>query len=186
MKKHFIFTAILSLFLLAISVSAQKGPSFSGTWTLDIAKSKLSDREKAAIESQVLTAVQTDKDIKITTVTKRIAPAGAAAPQGGGGGGRGGMGAGETTSTFTLDGKEVVVDSPGPNGATIPTRTMSKWDGSKLVLTSSRTFNTPNGEVTSTAKETWELSADGKTLTITRETTNPQGTSSTTRVHTKS
>jgi hypothetical protein len=186
MKKHVILTAILSLFMLAISVSAQKAPSFAGTWTLDVAKSKLSDREKAAIESQVLTAVQTDKDVKVTTVTKRVAPAGAAAPQGGGNGGpRGGMGGGEMTATYTFDGKEIVTETQGPNGA-IPTKTTSKWDGSKLVITTSRTFNSPNGEVTSVTKDTWELSADGKTLTINRESTGPQGTTSTTRVHTKS
>jgi hypothetical protein len=34
----------------------------------------------------------------------------------------------------------------------------------------------PNGEITLTTKESWKLSADGKTLTVDRETTNPRGT----------
>src|SRR4051812_7960023 len=77
MKKHILFTTVLSLFALAVSTSAQKAPNFSGTWTLDVANSRISDREKAAIEFQSLTVVQSDKDVNVTTKTKRVAPPGA-------------------------------------------------------------------------------------------------------------
>ena len=161
------FAAVLTLFVMAVSVSAQKA-SFSGTWTLDLAKSKLGER--VMIESQTLTVVQTDKDIKVSTATKRAAPP-AVAPGGGGPGGRpGGSGMGESTATYTLDGKEIVVEQETPMGKT-PVKLTGKSDGGKLWLSNSRTFNTPNGEMTATTKETWSLSADGTTLTIDRETT---------------
>ncbi len=81
MKKNFVLAAVLGLFVFALSASAQdKAVNFSGTWTLDVSKSKLSDR--MPIESQTLTVTQTDKDIKIETATKRPPPP-ADAPQGG-------------------------------------------------------------------------------------------------------
>ena len=42
------------------------------------------------------------------------------------------------------------------------------------------------GEISVTTKETWELSADGKTLTVNREQTTPRGTNTSTMVFTKS
>ena len=187
MKKNFVLAAFLSLFVLATVASAQKAPvDFTGTWNLDLAKSKLTDREKTTIESQKLTVTQTAADIKFELDTKRLAPP-AGAPTGGGGagggGGRPGGGAAPGPQTFQL-GKETTVDQPmGQN--TVPVKMGSKWDGSKLVLSTSRTFSGPNGEVTSTTKETWELGADGKWLTVNRESTNPQGTTTSTRIYSK-
>ena len=190
MKKNFVLAAALALSVMAISASAQTAPTdFSGKWALDLAKSKLTDREKASIESQTLTVTQTATDIKIETATKRLAPpAGAPAggPPGGGGGGRmgggGGMG-GDMPATYAL-GKETTTEQQmGQN--TVPVTLGSKWDGSKLILTRSSTFTGPMGEVKTTSKETWELAADGKTLTVNSERTSPRGTDSTTRVFTK-
>ena len=189
MKKSFVFAAFLSLFVLASVASAQKAPAdFGGKWNLDLAKSKLTDREKQTIESQTMTVTQTAADIKFEIDMKRLAaPAGAPAggPPGGGGGGRagGGGGAAPGPQTFQL-GKEVTVDQTmGQN--TVPVKMGSKWDGSKLVLSTSRTFTGPNGEMTTTTKETWELGADGKSLTVNRESTGPQGATTSTRVYSK-
>lgn len=177
MKRNLVLAAIFSLSLLAISASAQT-PNFSGTWTLDISKSKLGDRNMIA--EQTLTVVETAKDITVTPATKRTAP-----PDGAGNGGRpGGMGGPETASTFTLDGKgkDVTIDSPrGPSTATLT----GKAEGGKLTLTTSRSFDGPNGPMAMTTKETWELSSDGKTLTINTERTSPRGSESTTKVFTK-
>lgn len=179
MKRNLVLAAIFSLFLLAVSASAQT-PDFSGTWALDVSKSKLGDRNMIA--EQTLTVVQTAKDITVTPATKRTPP-----PEGADNGGRrggGGMGGGDTKSTFTLDGKavDVTVDSPrGPSTASLT----GKAEGGKLLLTTSRTFEGPNGSMTMSTKETWELSGDGKTLTITTERTTPRGTDSTTKVFTK-
>jgi len=180
MRSKFVFAALASL-ILATAVVAQKAPNFSGTWTLDVSKSKLGDRNN--IESQTLTVTQTDKDIKIETATKRTAPP---AGGGGGGGGRGFGGGGDMPATYTLDGKEMKMDVPGPGGNTIPVTMTGKVDGGKLLLSRASTFNGPNGAISTSSKETWELSADGKTLTVNTERTSPRGTDTTTKVFTKS
>jgi hypothetical protein len=179
MRKNFVLAAVIAVMALAISASAQKATNFGGTWNLDVTKSKLDER--ARIESQVMTVTQTDKDIKIETATKRTP-----APEGGAerGQGRGGFGGGDVPATYTLDGKETVVEQDSQMGK-IPVKFKATFEGAKLHLLQSRTFTTPNGDVTSETKGTWELSSDGKTLTINREMTSPRGTSSTTMVYTK-
>jgi len=183
MKRNFLFAAILTLFVMAVSVSAQKGANFSGTWTLDISKSKLGERNN--IESQTLTVVHTEKDIKVSAATKRAArPAGA--PAGGGGRPGGGMGGpgGDNTATYTLDGKEVTIEQDTPRGK-VPVKMTGKADGGKLSLSTSRTFQGPNGEMTMTTKETWSLSADGSTLTVDRESASMRGPMTTQSVYTR-
>jgi hypothetical protein len=138
--------------------------------------------ERNNIESQTLTVTQTANDIKVDTATKRTPPAGGGAP--GGGGGRMGGGA-DGAATYTLDGKDAKTEIAGPGGNMVPVTTNAKLEGGKLVLSRSTTFNTPNGAITSTSKETWELSADGKTLTVTTERTTPRGTDTTTKVFVK-
>ena len=59
MKKNVFFGAIFSLLVLAFTASAQTS-DYSGTWTLDVSKSKLGDRNMIA--EQTLTVVQTAKD----------------------------------------------------------------------------------------------------------------------------
>ena len=185
MRSKFLFAAFASL-IFAAAAFAQKAPNFGGTWTLDVSKSKLGDRNN--IESQTLTVTQSDKDIKIETATKRTPP-----PNGGGGGGGGGFGGGggmgrggDGSATYTLDGKETKMDVAGPGGNTIPVTMSGKIDSGKLMLSRSSTFNGPNGMVSTSSKETWELSSDGKTLTVNTERTSPRGTDSTTKVFSKS
>lgn len=183
MKKVIFAAAVCCLF--AISAFSQKSTDFSGAWSLDVSKSKLDER--ARIESMTLTVAQTEKDIKIDSKTTRAPrPEGAPGGMGGGGGmGRGGgFGMGDASETYSLDGKETKIDQEGPNGA-IPVVLKAKADGGKLELTSSRTFNTPMGEMTATKKEVWSLSDEGKTLTVVRENTTPRGTSSSTLVFVK-
>lgn len=180
MKQKMILTAVACLLLSAIGAYAQTKPDFSGDWTLDAGKSKL---ERMRIESGTMTVAQTDKDITFSTDFKRAprpegdnAGGGNGGMRQGGGMGRGGMmGGGNIKMTYTLDGKETSVDMPGAQGATSAAKLKSKWDGGKLKLTSVRTFNTPNGEVTTTTKETWEMVDGGKALKVTRETESPRG-----------
>lgn len=201
MKKNFVLSAAVAVLALAFTVSAQKAPAdFSGKWNLDLAKSKLSDREKTSIESQTVTITQSAADIKFETETKRMAPPAGGPPPGGGtpgaggpppgggmGGGGGRMGGGGGMAgpqTFPL-GKETTTEQQmGPN--TVPVTSGSKWDGSKLMTWRSSTFNGPNGEVKNTSKQTLELGADGKTLTMTTEQSGMQGTTTSTKVFAKS
>ncbi|HRH40965.1 MAG TPA: hypothetical protein PKY82_04920 [Pyrinomonadaceae bacterium] len=178
MKKFVFLVSLVGLF--ALSAFAQT-PNFAGTWKLDT--SKLNEQMAARIESQTITVEQTATEVKATTATVRKQP-----PAGGGGGGgqgggqgRGGFGGGgDGTATYKLDGSEVLTERETPNGK-IPTKTTAKIDGGKLNISASTTFNGPNGEMTTTSKTTWELSADGKTLTVksTRMTQNGEMTTET-------
>ena len=174
MKKNLILAAVFSLLAVA-GASAQKGATFSGHWELDPAQSKLGDR--ARIQTMTMDVVQTPKDIKVDTKTTRAARTDMPAtnPTGAPGGmGRGFGSGGDSTFTYTLDGKETTSQLEGPMGP-MPVKLTAKLDAGKLNLSSARTFNGPNGEITIVTKETWSLSPDGKTLTVTRETTSPRG-----------
>ena len=184
MKKLVFLMAAVCLFSIA-AFAQDKKADFSGTWTLDVSKSKLDER--ARIESMTMTVTQSAKDLKVDTKTIRAArPEGAPGGTGGGGGmGRGGgFGNGESSTTYSLDGKETTIEQDSPMGK-MPVKLMAKSDGGKIGLSSSRTMSGPNGEVTISTKETWELAADGKTLTVNRDQTTPRGTSSSTMVFVK-
>ncbi|MBA3638938.1 MAG: hypothetical protein M3541_08495 [Acidobacteriota bacterium] len=109
----------------------------------------------------------------------------AAAPAGGGGGGRGGMMGGpmvvkqtadtltvettrgemKTVATYKLDGAESVNKMSmgrGENATQIETKSTAKWDGAKLVISTTREGQ--NGPMTSA--QTWSL--EGGMLTIER------------------
>ena len=184
MKKNFMFAAALMLFAMAFSASAQKATDFSGTWNLDLAKSKLSDREKASIESQTMVITQTATDLKAETTTKRAAPpTGAPAggpPPGGGRMGGGMMGGGDGTVSYALDGKEVKTEMAGQMGS-MQISTKAKLDGGKLEIT--RTVGTPMGDRVTIEK--WWLNADG-TLSVESQRPNRDGgTDTTTKVFVK-
>jgi hypothetical protein len=185
MKRNILFAAALALSLMAVGVYAQEKGNFSGHWDLDTSKSKLDER--ARVQSMTLDVTQTAADIKVESKTTRAPrPEG---DTGGNGGGRGmgrgrGFGGGDSAMTYSLDGKETTIQQDGPMGQ-VPVTLKAKVDGGKLHLSSSRTFNGPNGEVSVSTKETWTLSDDGKTLTIEREQSSPLGTNSSTMVFTK-
>lgn len=184
----------LSLALFAVSMMAAAGlaqgkANYSGTWNLDKDKSTLGGPMR--IDGMTLTVAHTDKEIKVDTATKRLPPNDtpsaptAGAPGGVPGRGRRGMGMGDGTTVYSLDGKETRAEVDGPMGKMpIIYKGSAKTDGS-LELSSSRTFNGPMGDMTITTKETWSLSADGKTLTIDRVNTTPRGGQTSKLVFTK-
>ncbi len=178
MKRNFVFAAMLSLFVCVIAVSAQdktsKAANFSGIWTLDVANSKLGERSN--IESQTMTVTQTETTIKVEMATKRKG-AGGGRP----GGGFVGGGGGDTALTYNLDGKETRNDG----GGATPVMLKAKFDGSQLNISQSRTFNGPQGEISIVTKDKWSLGADGKTLTVNRESSTLRGSNSTTLVFVK-
>ncbi len=193
MKKQVILMAIFSLFLAVAAVSAQEKMAatsdFSGNWDLDVSKSKLGDRNR--VESMTMNVTQTGKEIKVESNTKRAArPEGDQPSAGGGNGGGGGMrqgggmgrggmmGGGSGTVTYSLDGKEITVETESagnmPAGKTMLKSKMEK-DG-KLKLMSTRNFDTPNGSISVKTTETWELTDGGKGLKVTRDMETPRGT----------
>jgi len=161
-KLFFAGTAVLCLF--AFSAFGQKAADLSGKWNLDLSKSELG-QQAAMIKSQTVTITQSGTSFKVSTQTERNAP-----PEGAGGGGGRGFGGGGGDQSYTLDGKEVSTDRQTPNG-TMTIKTTASQSGNKVVISS--VFPGPNGDIKSTT--TYELSSDGKTLTVTREST--RGTS---------
>lgn len=178
MAQIFILLAIFVMTVIS-GFSQTKAIDYSGKWSLDVSASKLIER--ARIESITMTVTQTVKDIKVETETKRAErPESAWQSSRGGGMGRGG----DTSLTYALDRKETSVDQTSPIG-TIPVKLKAKQDAGKLDLSQSRTMSGQMGEMTMTTKEEWSLSADGKTLTVARESSTPRGTNSSTMVFTK-
>ncbi|HVF29963.1 MAG TPA: hypothetical protein VNA22_03290 [Pyrinomonadaceae bacterium] len=182
MKRILFLAAVLCLSTVA-AFSQGKPTDFSGGWVLDIPQSQISERMR--IESMTMTVAQTDKELKVTTETRRPAPPAEAAQAtpGAPGRGRGGFG-GDGTVAYSLDGKESVVEVDGPNGK-MPIKYTGKIDGGKANLSSSRSISGPQGELTVTTKDVWSLSPDGKTLTVVREQVTPRGTNSSTLVFVK-
>jgi hypothetical protein len=107
-----------------------------------------------------------------------------AAAAGGGGGGRGGgmfnapmtvkqtkdsltiertIGENKVTQTFKLDGSESVNQQMGRGGNTVEVKSVAKWDGSKLVITSKQPG--PDGAIVENT-QTWSVA--GGVLTIER------------------
>lgn len=175
-----VVAAAFAVCIAAIGAAAQEKPSYAGTWKLDVQNSTFAGPMR--VESMTLTVVQTEKEIKVDTATKRLPPnnaPGAVAPGVAAGramgGGRGGFGFGDGSTTYPLDGREATTQVDGPNGKMpVVHKGKVETDGS-LKLTGSRTFNSPMGEMTMTTSESWKLSADGKTLTINRENSTPRG-----------
>lgn len=197
MKKLLLLMCAIGLF--AFAAFAQGKADYTGTWKLDKDQSKLDQRMLMGVDSMTLTVTQSAKELKVVSESKR-AEAPAAAPPAGGppsggppmaggagrGMGRGGFGmAGNSTTTYSLDGKETTGEVDGPMGKMpITYKATAGADGS-MVLTNTRTINGPNGEMKLTTKETWKLSADGKTLTVERESTSPRGSQTSTMVFVK-
>ncbi len=127
------------MLVMGSSMEAQAVPNFSGTWSLDAAKSDFG--QMPAPSKRVDIIDQKGDLIKIKRSTT--------APQG------------ESTTdlTYGTDGKEYTNTIQGN-----PAKSTGKWDGAVLVLTT--VLATPNGEVTVT--DHYELSPDGKMLTINR------------------
>jgi len=196
MKKTTILTALFCLLLSVSAVFAQekaanqaKTTNFAGNWELDVSKSKLTGR--MPIESMTMNVTQTDKELKVESTTKRTARTEAGDAKGmevvNGGARRGGMMGGMNgtqTVTYSLDGKETKVETPGIPGADATLQAKFEKDG-KLNLSSTRTFSGQMGEMTAATKETWELLDGGKTLKVTREMNSPRGTQSSEMIFTK-
>jgi hypothetical protein len=174
---------IILIFVTAASMFAQDTlPNYSGTWLLDANASKMG--EMSRVESMTLTVSQDEKSISIQTTVKRPE----SVDGGLGAGARGGFGrvaGGDSSTSYSLDGKETTVHTDTPAGP-MPVKFKAKFDKGTLKLSQSRTFSSPMGEITTLTKEEWRLSSDGKVLTVKREMQTPRGNNSSTLVFNKS
>ncbi len=139
------------ILLLVVSALAQNAtPNFTGTWTLDLAKSDFGPAPPP--DSVVMTIDHKEPTVKSTTVQK------------------GSQGDATNESTITTDGKENV-NKLRAAGIDQDVKSTSKWNGKKL--TTERALEIQG--MTISMNDAWELSGDGKVLTIVREINTPQG-----------
>ena len=139
------------MLLLAVPAVAQNGtPNFSGTWTLDVAKSDFGPAPPP--DSVVMVVDHKEPTIKTTTTQK------------------GAQGDATNESTLTTDGKENV-NKLRAMGGEQDVRSTTKWNGKKLAT--ARTLEIQG--MTISMNDAWELSDDGKVMTIVRTIGTPQG-----------
>jgi len=113
-------------------------PNLSGTWKLNIPKSNFGQIPPPA--SQVNTIEDNEPTVKITADQK------------------GGM-AGDSTTSSTIDTSGKETKNPGFGGADV--LSTAHWEGVSLVVDSKMSFQGNDMKI----KDTYTLSADGKTLT---------------------
>jgi hypothetical protein len=143
-----------ALLALTMSTAAQGLPNFSGTWTLDAAKSDFGPMPGP--DSVVMVIDHKDPALKVNVTQK------------------GQMGEATNDSTYTTDGKNNVNKMRGPAGEQDITST-TKWNGK--MLATSRTIEAQGMSIG--IDETWDLAPDGKVLTVSRTLKTPQGDFST-------
>ena len=139
MKRVLSLCVVLTLVAGAAAAFAQAKPSFAGKWTLvpDPNAPAPTGRGRGAFGAglgQAFSAEQNDKTLTVVTTTQ----------------------AGEAKAVYNLDGSE----SKNPltfNGNTIDRVSKAKWDGAKLVITTTTNFNGNANEST----QTWSLDATG-------------------------
>ena len=148
--KETVLAAAVALLLPSTSALAQSAPNFSGTWKVDIAKSDFGPAPPP--DSIVMVIDHKEPVIKATTTQKSQ------------------MGETSNDSTITTDGKENVNKLRGM-GLDQDVKSTSKWSGAKLAT--QRTMDVQGMSIGMT--DSWELSGDGKILTVSRTISTPQG-----------
>ena len=139
-KRCFVILATLWATLAAVALPAPAKPNFSGDWKLNTSKSTFGQMPAPSS----MTSKITHADPKVSTATKTV----------------GDQGEFEILSNYTTDGKESTNQGFGGN----PTTSTAKWDGNTLLIDTKGKF----GENEFTMQDKWNLSEDGKVLTIQR------------------
>ena len=158
MKRSLVFLSLFCVLMVGFwSVSAAPA-NFSGTWSLDRAKSEgLQGRMANLDQTWVVT-----QDAKTLTVEASFSGGDQPMPS--------------QKKTYNLDGSETSMEMTGrmPGKAALK----AKWqgDGKILELNSVLKANVQGNDVTITTTEHWELADSGKTLKVHRVSESPQGT----------
>ena len=145
-----VLVPVAMLAAMSFGVSADTKPDFSGEWKLNIDKSNFGPMPPP--ESETRTIQHADPSLSVKSV--RV----------------GGMGDVTTDMKFTTDGKESVNNVKPPNGD-IEIKTTMNWEGKTLVAKNK--LQIQGMDITS--EEHWDLSEDGKTLTMNQKISTPQG-----------
>ena len=132
--------ALSAAVVIPFTARAQTKPDFSGTWTMDAAKSDTAPQGRGGGGGGG------SQTIKQTAAELSVQTQGRQGPQ---------------TMTYKLDGSESSNEQMGRGGA-VTVKSKAKWDGSKLVIESTRDM----GGQSVTTTETRSLSGDGKEMTV--------------------
>lgn len=135
----------MALFGLA-AMSAYAKPNFSGDWKLNTAKSDFG--QFPAPSGMTQKVAHTEPSVKLATKMSTD------------------NGDFDFESNYSSDGKETS-NAFGPNEM----KSVAKWDGDALAIETKGDF----GGNAIVIKDKWELSTDGKTLTIVRHFSSSQG-----------
>ena len=156
MKRAVAAVVALMLFAGAAAAMAQAKPNFTGKWTLvpdPNAPAPTGRGRGMGGLGQVFSAEQNDKTLNVATTNEQI---------------------GEIKAVYNLDGSE----SKNPisfNGQSVDRVSKAKWDGAKLVITTTINFN--GNAVEST--QAWSLDATGNL--VVESTSSFTGTPTTTK-----
>jgi hypothetical protein len=162
MKKA--LASLVLAFSVAVTVTAApKTVDYSGKWTLDRAASKSLPRMYDKVSAHKIDVAQTSTTFTVAVDITRSE--GAPVQQ---------------TFDFDLTGKstqtETTVHTPdGDRKIPMTLKGAVREDG-RIEVTEEREMRGPEGPINATTYELWDVSADGKTLTVHRRDTMPRGT----------
>jgi len=155
--RRVLLTAMLAAVVIPFAARAQSKPDFSGTWTLDTAKSDPAPQGRGGgMGAGSVTIKQTGTELAVTSEGRQ----------------------GPQTMTYKLDGSESSNEVMGRGGAQT-VKSKAKWDGATLVIDTTRDIQ----GMTITTHEVRRL--DGKDMIVETTAQTPQGEQKRKVVYTK-
>ena len=158
--KRIAILALATAVVIPFAARAQSKPDFSGTWTMDAAKSDPAPQGRGGGGGGggSVTIKQTATELSVQTEGRQ----------------------GPQTMTYKLDGSESSNEQMGRGGA-VTVKSKAKWDGSTLVIESTRDL----GGMSITTKEVRRLDNGGKDMIVESTTQTPNGEQKRKVVYTK-
>jgi len=150
----------LSVILLVSSIVYAATPDFSGKWVMNKAKSEFRMGPDGPTPNVTLSVQQAADSIKVSQTFSGEN--------------------GEFNQEFDLKINGQVQEIQGFGNQ--PAKASAKWEASALLFDFTQEFQGGDASGTFKANERWELSADGKTLTIVTKLTGPMGEMNSKRV----
>ena len=162
MKTRFVFlVAALTFFVPALYA---QHPDFSGTWVLNKAKSDYQMGRGGGAPDITLKVKQSGDTIKVNEESNSE------------------RGRRDRAYTLNINGQEQQIQ--GFMGR--PATATAQWDGNKLAISTTMSFERQGQTMEMASDDTWSLSEDGKVLTIDGTTESSFGTRTSKRVFDKS
>src|SRR4029450_8629517 len=158
--RRVLLTAMVAAIIIPFTARAQSKPDFSGTWTLDTAKSDPAPQGRGGggMGAGSVTIKQTGSDLASASEGRRC----------------------PKTRTYKLDGSESSNEVRGRGGAQT-VKSKAKWDGASLVIDTTRDIQ----GMTITTQEVRRLDNGGKDMIVETTAQTPQGEQKRKVVYTK-